>query len=182
VYQTLLQLTLLAAKNVVERDLSKMSADLPRPAKRIKLATDASEKPSKLFSILNNMISTNLSQSVSNATAPRVDETGVIAPAQVSIQGMSLFRAYLCEPVIAISENPFYFWKQYFRNHQDAENVGLGLVVRHYLCAPPSSVASERLFSTAGLICSPHRSQLTADRLEMLIALSKNLKLLHYKY
>lgn len=44
-----------------------------------------------------------------------------------------------------------------------------------YLCIPPATVFSERLFSTAGLICDRKRSRLDPERVRMLVFLNKNL-------
>lgn len=45
-----------------------------------------------------------------------------------------------------------------------------------YLCVPPSTVFSERLFSTAGNICDQKRNRLDPERIKMLVFLNKNLK------
>ena len=58
----------------------------------------------------------------------------------------------------------------------------LAKLARKYLGPPATSVASERLFSCSGNICSDKRSRLLPERLELLVYLSKNLKLLNYEY
>lgn len=52
----------------------------------------------------------------------------------------------------------------------------LGKVAQKYLCVPPSTVFSERLFSTAGNICDQKRNRLDPERVKMLVFLNKNLK------
>ena len=47
-----------------------------------------------------------------------------------------------------------------------------------FLCAPFTSVESERLFSTVSIITEEHRSRLTAQHAEMLIFLKKNLHIM----
>ena len=56
-----------------------------------------------------------------------------------------------------------------------------GLSIK-YLSSPPSTVESERLFSIAGNIYSPHRNRLNPYTGEKLIFLNYNLRLFGYKY
>jgi hypothetical protein len=44
-----------------------------------------------------------------------------------------------------------------------------------YLCIPATSVASERIFSTAGDLVTAQRSCLSGDQVDRLIFLKKNL-------
>jgi len=73
--------------------------------------------------------------------------------------------------------NPLQYWKE----HQQLWPV-LVLLASKYLCAPPSSVASERLFSTAGDISTETRNRLLPGKLEQLLFLNKNLRLLNFEY
>lgn len=45
-----------------------------------------------------------------------------------------------------------------------------------YLCVPPCTVFSERLFSTAGNICDQKRNRLDPERIKMIVFLNKNLE------
>ena len=47
-----------------------------------------------------------------------------------------------------------------------------------YLCSPPSTVESERLFSIGGNIYTPHRNRLSPDYGQKLMFLNYNLRLL----
>ena len=58
----------------------------------------------------------------------------------------------------------------------------LASLARKYLSAPPGSVASERLFSTAADIADEKRNRLAAEKVEMLLFLKKNLQLLNFDY
>ena len=52
-------------------------------------------------------------------------------------------------------------------------------MARKYLSIPPSSVPSEQQFDTAGDIVSDKRNRLIAEKVEMLLFLKKNLKMLN---
>ncbi len=70
------------------------------------------------------------------------------------------------------TENPLSWWKM----HESSIPI-LSTFAKYYLCVPVSSLASERVFSTSGLICSPLRSRLSSDIVDTLVFLSKNLQL-----
>jgi hypothetical protein len=55
-------------------------------------------------------------------------------------------------------------------------------VVRRYLGAPYTSVASERLFSSANHIFTDQRNRLAAGRAEMIVFLKRNLPAINYDY
>ena len=89
----------------------------------------------------------------------------------------AMISEYIHEPVIdnpksKLFKNPLEYWKNNKQRY-----VILAALARKYLSAPPSSVASESLFSDAGIIDSNRRRCLLAERLEMLTFLKHNLKL-----
>lgn len=49
-------------------------------------------------------------------------------------------------------------------------------VAMKYLCIPPCTVFSERLFSTAGIICDAKRNRLDPERVKILVFLNKNIE------
>lgn len=51
----------------------------------------------------------------------------------------------------------------------------LSRLAKHYLCIPGTSVAAERVFSTAGTIVTAKRSSLAPEHLDQLLFLHKNL-------
>jgi len=53
---------------------------------------------------------------------------------------------------------------------------------RRYLCAPPSSVSSERVFSTVGNIWNDKRSSLGGENTEKLCFLHDNLPTIEWQY
>nr|XP_055049286.1 E3 SUMO-protein ligase ZBED1-like [Misgurnus anguillicaudatus] len=79
-------------------------------------------------------------------------------------------KKYLEAPPLSLSENPLSWW----RTHQTAFPLLAGLAKR-YLCIPGTSVAAERVFSTAGDIVTAQRSSLTPAHVDQLIFLQKNL-------
>lgn len=101
--------------------------------------------------------------------------------------------AYLKEPNLPIYESvsnpvdpqnpnskrndPLLYWKQ----NEQSKPI-LAKIARQFLCAPPGSVPSERLFSTAGDIADDKRNRLLPDKVEMLLFLNKNLRLLNFEY
>lgn len=80
---------------------------------------------------------------------------------------------YLSEPVIAQSGQPLVYWQ-----NNKSRFPALAQAARTYLCAPCTSVDSERLFSTAGNIIDEKRNKLSAKNAEMLIFIKKNLPLM----
>lgn len=72
---------------------------------------------------------------------------------------------------LALTESALDWWKSH-----ETELPILTKLARSYLCIPATSVASERVFSTAGDIVSSQRSSLRSDFVDQLIFLKKNLK------
>lgn len=80
---------------------------------------------------------------------------------------------YMQLPAINRDEDPINWWKK-----NVDKLASLKPVVLKYLSAPPSSAASERLFSTAGHICNDLRNRLLPDNADRLIFVSSNRHLL----
>jgi hypothetical protein len=78
------------------------------------------------------------------------------------------------EAKLPMSGDPLRWWKM---KSNDFAPVVL-MLVRSYLCCPASSTSSERLFSSAGLICTPRRSSLAVETLEDLLILYKNARII----
>lgn len=95
--------------------------------------------------------------------------------AGVRTESPALFQMnlYLSEPVMIRSGQPLIYWQE----NKD-RFPSLARAARAFLCAPCTSVDSERLFSTAGLILDDKRNKLTSQNVEMLIFLKKNLSLI----
>ena len=67
----------------------------------------------------------------------------------------SEFQKYILEPLISNSKNPLEWWQQHLVSYPLLSGLA-----NKFLCAPPSSIESERLFSTGGNIFTPHRNRL----------------------
>ncbi|ESO11287.1 hypothetical protein HELRODRAFT_153199, partial [Helobdella robusta] len=70
-------------------------------------------------------------------------------------------------------EDPATWWK-----FNTAKYPTISKVAQVYLAPPPTSVPSERLFSTAGDIITEHRTRLLPDNAEKLIFLKYNASLI----
>ena len=99
-----------------------------------------------------------------------MDENSETESSPVSTQ--SVIDNYLKEPTL-----PLLYWKS---NQKILPH--LASLARHYLCAPPASVASERLFSTAANICTDLRNRLSPTKVEYLLFLNKNLRTVNFNY
>ena len=81
--------------------------------------------------------------------------------------------AYLAEPLIIFSRESCYNWWANNRHRFPS----LAKIAQQYLCAPPTSVALERLFSGAGGIYDDRRSRLAPEKSEMLLIIKNNFPL-----
>ena len=85
--------------------------------------------------------------------------------------------AYLDQPPIPRTSCPRVWWRE-----NESRFPALAGVARRFLGAPCTSVVSERLFSSAGLVYTDQRSRLAAERAEMLVFLKRNLPAINYSY
>lgn len=77
---------------------------------------------------------------------------------------------YKCEESMPLDSDPLLWWKV----HQKAYPL-LAHLAQKYLSIPATSVASERVFSTAGDLVTAQRSCLSCEQVDKLIFLKKNL-------
>ena len=80
-------------------------------------------------------------------------------------------KDYSTAASLPLSENPLDWWKDHHR-----EYPLLAKLAKQYLCVPGTSVSAERVFSTAGDIVTAQRSTLTAEHVDQLLFLHKNLE------
>ena len=79
-------------------------------------------------------------------------------------------QTYLSEQTIPRKSNPLDYWKTHA-----TQFPSLAAVATKFLCAPCTSVDSERLFSAVSNILDEKRNRLSPDKVEMLIFLKKNI-------
>ena len=58
----------------------------------------------------------------------------------------------------------------------------IGSAAKKYLSSPPTSVASEQLFSSAGQVCADRRSNLKGENAEKLLFLEYSIRLFDFHY
>ena len=92
--------------------------------------------------------------------------------------GDTEIEQYLKEPLIPYHLANCYLWWRENRHRF----VQLAKLARRYLAPPPTSIASERLFSTAGDIYDEKINRLAPERAEMLLFIKKNFFLIHGEY
>ena len=96
--------------------------------------------------------------------------TSVIPAPSPSIKANLEVDTYQREPKIPFGDDPLKFWATH-----ECQYPLLANVARALLCIQGSSTASERMFSTAGDIVGPLRSNLDCERVDQLVFLKKNL-------
>jgi hypothetical protein len=80
-------------------------------------------------------------------------------------------KNYQALPSIPLNSSPHTWWKE-----KAASFPMMAKFARFALCIPATSVASERVFSTAGDVISAKRANLTSSNADQLIFLHHNLK------
>lgn len=80
-------------------------------------------------------------------------------------------KNYRSEPALNLAQSPLHWWKV----NEDKYPL-LATFAKYILAIPATSVASERVFSTAGDIVTAQRATLQSNNVDMLIFLAKNLK------
>jgi len=107
-----------------------------------------------------------------------------LAPATESIEGSTgrvvpgyeqQLDAYLQQSRVPRTTDIYSYW-------HNSQYPLLEMAARKYLSAPPTSVASEQLFSSAGQIYADRRSNLLGENAEQLLFLAYNIRLLGFTY
>lgn len=82
-------------------------------------------------------------------------------------------QTFLSEQTIPKKSNPLQYWKEHANQFPSIAAVAI-----QYLCAPCSSVDSERLFSAVANILDENRNRLKPEKVEMLVFIKKNIHFL----
>lgn len=85
--------------------------------------------------------------------------------------------AYRTKKRINVNENPLNWWSVH-----RGEFKLLSPIVRRFLSAPPGSVPSEQLFSSAGLIYEPLRNRLESEKAAILLFIKYNAPIFKFNY
>ena len=113
-----------------------------------------------------NTASSSLGSVFDEILEERETETGSVCPSSAVVQ----VQTYLKEQTIPRSDNPLHYWRA-----NATRFPSLAAVATKFLSAPCTSVDSERLFSAVSNIIDEKRNRLSANRVEMLVFLNKNL-------
>ena len=84
---------------------------------------------------------------------------------------------YFSESLFPVKQDPLSWWKANAHRYPF-----LAQLAQVYLCSPPSSVQSERIFSIAGEVYDERRSRLLPENAEKLVFLKFNLPLMNFNY
>uniref|UniRef100_A0A803TBZ6 BED-type domain-containing protein n=1 Tax=Anolis carolinensis TaxID=28377 RepID=A0A803TBZ6_ANOCA len=103
------------------------------------------------------------------------EDSSLLASAQKVDSAECSVNRYFEEPPEIISCDPLAYWAS--RDHRWPD---LSHVARQFLSCPPTSVQSERVFSLAGDVVTPHRSLLDPQTVEKLVFLKANLPVLNF--
>ena len=104
---------------------------------------------------------------VEEKKARKARQTTRASDAEVLAKELDEYIDSPCEPE---DTNPFQWWATYQKKFPHVADVA-----RAHLGIPATSVASERVFSKCGLICSDRRASLKSHHVEHLVLLCHNL-------
>ena len=105
--------------------------------------------------------------------------SGISATGSVSLEdhAQAELARYKAEPQSPLDHCPLQWW----RDHQTVYPL-LSRLTRKYLCLPSTSVPSESLFSTAGIIVNEKRAALDPHNVNQIVFLHDNLDPVHLSY
>ena len=106
-----------------------------------------------------------------------MDESDEDSEKELSKEVAAMIEKYLKCKRLEAHEDPLAWWQDNCTTFPC-----LAELARTHLACPSTSVASERLFSGAGLIYDEKRSRLSPDRAQKLLFLKYNLPIVKFKY
>jgi len=138
---------------------AQASSPSPPPSKRLQLAAPGTDdSSSSVMNALCKLLNADTSHSASSTVAGEVER-------------------YLAQQPVPVATLAADWWRE---NEQRFPSVAC--VAKRYLSAPPTSVASKRLFSAAAQVYTDYCNHLAPDRAEMLLFLKHNLPVVNYNY
>ncbi|XP_077063451.1 zinc finger BED domain-containing protein 4-like [Siphateles boraxobius] len=102
-----------------------------------------------------------------------LEENQVLPVPKITTSAQIQVETYLSEANIPRSDDPLLYWKV-----NQPRLPSLAATAVKFICAPCTSVESERLFSTASNVINERRNRLTSETAEKIIFLKKNLPLM----
>lgn len=149
----------------IEEVIRRTRAGASEPAEGTSSTSEAAKKMARVEAASKSKLGNIFDEIMEESTF--CPELATTSSAHVEVQ------TYFSEPTILRSDNPLLYWKV-----SQPRLPFLAVTAAKFLCAPSTSVESERLFSTASNIIDEKRSRLTAEKAKMLIFLKKNLPLM----
>ncbi|XP_042285484.1 E3 SUMO-protein ligase ZBED1-like [Thunnus maccoyii] len=110
------------------------------------------------------------SSSLVNLLGKTFAEVRIVFPKSAHTTAEEEMKQYLEVPPLSLSEDPLSWW----RSHEIVFPL-MAKLAKRYLCIPGTSIAAERVFSSAGDIVTAQWSMLTPEHVEQLLFLQKNL-------
>ncbi|CAH2091123.1 unnamed protein product [Euphydryas editha] len=155
------------------------SSFFPEGAKRIRM-TDSSEKDTERLGpgtsglVRNPCLKNDLARML-DSSEDESEETQENDSPEAMLKKQLL--TYRLKKRVNVDDNPLQWWSV----HRDELNL-LSPMARRFLSAPPASVPSEQLFSSAGLIYEPLRNRLDPEKAAKLLFIKYNAPIFNFNY
>lgn len=153
------------AKTTEERLVQQMrSYDTPKPASQ----PSTSHEAARTFENRTSLVKKSSLWSTLDKDIEKINE--ITSSQSLTGPHIEMRRFFTEETHASREEDPLMWWKEHA-----AQYPRLKELAKKYLCSPASSVPSERLFSKAGELISLRRSNLSENKVNMILFLNKNL-------
>jgi len=134
------------------------------------LETETDEVKENVRKRVQNLLQTTRPAESNEVVSEEISAMDFLLDAKSYGENESEFDMYLREPQLNHNvSNPLIWWK-----NNELKYPNLALLAKKYLCAPATSVTSERCFSTAGNIVTSKRSCLLPENVNLLTFLKRN--------
>lgn len=145
--------------------------DAPSPDSRAVDSIASTSKDPSVDLSLDLQLATKKRKSVMSDQFWEVFISKVEPTKSVELRFQHELANYKAEHNIPLESDPLEWWRE-----QQSNYPLLSSLAKYYLCVPASSVASKRVFSTAGDLVTAQRSCLSGEQVDKLIFLKKNYK------